>query len=357
MVSLSTLGFDSFFQAQYEAWQAAPAIPARIVAEHRGAYDVMSELGSGQAQLSGRLRLELQETSLPGVGDWVLLKNPPDKDRLAIIERLFNRRTIFERGAAGREGRTQVIAANVDQVLIVCGLDHDYNVRRIERYLARVWASGAQPTVILNKADLCADVALRQAEVERHSPGVAVLVTDALNGVGLAPVRALLTEGVTGAMVGSSGAGKSTLVNVLFGAALLPTGAVRTSDERGRHTTSHRQLVVLPQGGLVLDTPGMRELQLCDDAGLENVFEEICSLANQCRFGDCQHASEPGCAVQAALASGELAAERFEHFQKLQREARAFERRQNVHLQRQSERVWSAMHDEVARLRRFKGQT
>jgi len=158
-------------------------------------------------------------------------------------------------------------------------------------------------------------------------------------------------------MVGSSGAGKSTLVNVLFGAALLPTGAVRTSDERGRHTTSHRQLVVLPQGGLVLDTPGMRELQLCDDAGLENVFEEICSLANQCRFGDCQHASEPGCAVQAALASGELAAERFEHFQKLQREARAFERRQNVHLQRQSERVWSAMHDEVARLRRFKGQT
>ncbi len=355
MHALSALGFGPFFEDQLRASNAPDLVPARIAAEHRGAYEVWTRAGSGPAELAGRLRLELEEAGLPAVGDWVVLDGAPGSDRTAIIERVLARRTAFTRGAAGREVRAQVVAANVDLVFAVCGLDADFNVRRIERYLARIWASGAQPAVILNKADLCAQTAACVAQVERHAAGAAVLLTSALRSDGVEAVRACIHEGMTVALVGSSGAGKSTLLNALLGEERMPTGEVRARDGRGCHVTTHRQLVLLPGGGLLLDTPGMRELQLVDDEGLDTVFADIAVLAEGCRYRDCSHEAEPGCAVRAAVESGELEADRLEHYVKLEREAQAYELRHDARKRRQTERVWGQLHEEAARLRRWKG--
>lgn len=349
---LPALGFGPFFEEQLQRWTAA--IPARIAAEHRGTYEVWSEAGTGQARLAGRLRHELEEDELPGVGDWVALKESPGPDRIAVIEQVFERRTVFTRGAASRQVRAQVIAANVDLVFVVCGLDADFNIRRIERYLARIWASGAPPAVILNKADVCENAATRVLEVEARCPGVPVHATSALRVEGLAAIRTCIGEGLTAAFVGSSGAGKSTLVNALVGEERMMTGGVRASDGRGCHVTSHRQLLLLPDGGLVLDTPGMRELQIFEEDGLNVAFDDIANLAAQCRFRDCRHDTEPGCAVKAAVASGEIAAERLEHYRKLEREALAYERRHDERLRRQSERVWGQLYEEATRLRHWK---
>lgn len=349
------MGFGPFFEEQLRHWGTPAVIPARIVAEHRGAYQVWSVTGEGPAQLAGRLRLELEEDGLPGVGDWVVLKDAPEPDRTTIIDHVLARRTVFTRGAAGRESRSQVVAANVDLVFAVCGLDADFNVRRIERYLARIWASGAEPAVILNKADICEDTAVRVAEVESLCPGVPVHLTSALRLEGLAAIRAGIRDGMTAAFVGSSGAGKSTLVNALLGEERMPTGEVRARDGRGCHITTHRQLVLLPGGGLLLDTPGMRELELSDENGLDLVFEDIAALSARCRFRDCRHDNEPGCAVREAVESGDLAAERLEHYRKLEREAQAYERRHDARLRRQSGRLWGQLYEEAAQLRRWKG--
>jgi ribosome biogenesis GTPase len=291
----------------------------------------------------------------PGVGDWVVIRDSPNSHHTPVIERVLARRTVFTRAAAGRESRAQVIAANVDLVFAVCGLDADFNVRRIERYLARIWASGAEPAVILNKADLCDDLDARIAAVEARCRGVPIHVTSALHARGIETVRARVRHGMTVALVGSSGAGKSTLVNALLGEDRMHTAEVRASDSRGRHTTTRRHLVVLPGDGLLLDTPGMRELQLLDEAGLGAVFGDVAALASRCRFRDCHHETEPGCAVKAAVASGALDGDRFEHHRALEREARAFARRADAHKQRQAERVSGQLTREAAQLRKWKG--
>ncbi|MBI5905525.1 MAG: ribosome small subunit-dependent GTPase A [Deltaproteobacteria bacterium] len=352
---LSALGFGPFFEQQLQTSGGDRVVPARIAAEHRGAYEVWSTTGSGRAQLAGRLRLEFEDAGAPGVGDWVVVKDAPGPNHTTVIERVLERRTVFTRGAAGREARAQVVAANVDLVFAVCGLDADFNVRRIERYLARIWASGAQPSVILNKADLCADPGARVAEVETHAVGVPVHVISALHSEGIEAVRACIHDGMTVALVGSSGAGKSTLVNALLGEERMRTGEVRAGDGRGCHVTTHRQLVLLPGGGLLLDTPGMRELQLLDDDGIDTVFLDIAELAGRCRFRDCRHDTEPGCAVKEGVDSGSLDADRIKHYRKLEREAQANELRHDEHRRRQSERVWGQLWDEVAQLRRWKG--
>ncbi|TAM56445.1 MAG: ribosome small subunit-dependent GTPase A [Acidobacteria bacterium] len=352
---LSALGFGPFFEHQLQCVPDRPATPARIAAEHRGAFEVWSATGPGPAHLAGRLRRELEDAGPAGVGDWVVLDGPPAPDRTAVIDRVLARRTVFTRGAAGRQARTQVVAANVDLVFAVCGLDADFNVHRIERYVARIWASGAQPAVVLSKADLCEEPSARAAQVAGRCPGVPIHVTSALRSDGVEALRSVIHTGVTVALVGSSGAGKSTLVNALLGEERMATGEVRARDGRGCHVTTHRQLVLLPGGGLLLDTPGMRELQLVDDEGLEAVFGEIAALAARCRFRDCRHDAEPGCAVREAVESGAIAAERLEHFRALEREARAYERRHDERLRRQSGRLWGQLSDEVARLRRWKG--
>ena len=348
MYELSALGWSPFFEEQWSRWATPGLIPGRIAAEHRGAYEVWSSTGAGLAQLAGRLRHEVEEDGLPGVGDWVALK-APGPHQTTIIERLFTRRTVFIRGAAGRETRAQVVAANVDLVFVVCGLDADFNLHRIDRYLARIWASGAQPAVILSKADLCQTPALRVTEVEERCPGAPVHATSVLHAAGLVPIRESIRPGLTAALAGSSGAGKSTLVNALLGEERMATGEVRARDGRGCHITSHRQLVLLPGGGLLLDTPGMRELQLFDEEGLGVVFEDVEEFAQRCRFTDCHHGAEPGCAVNAAIAAGELEAERLDHYLQLEREAQAYERRHNKRLQRQDERAWGKLSREIHR--------
>lgn len=349
MPTLSSLGWSPFFQRQVTEFESVRV--ARIAAEHRGAYEVWTAAGVRAATLAGRLHHE--QIAPPGVGDWVVLREVLESDVPAVIDRLLDRRTLFTRGAAGRGARTQVIAANVDIVFAVSGLDADFNVRRIERYLARIYASGAAPAVILNKADLCDDTPAAMIEVERHCRNVPILVTSAITGQGLGALLAMIEPGMTVAFVGSSGAGKSSLINALSGEQVMATGGLRESDSRGRHTTTHRQLIRLSNGGVVLDTPGMRELQLLDADGLENVFDDIAALAQQCRFRDCRHDGEPGCAVIAAAQDDPLVSRRLAHYRKLEREAEANEVRHDARLRRAADRAFGRMADEV-RSRRSK---
>jgi ribosome biogenesis GTPase len=356
---LLALGFGPFFEEQLRHWDGPALVPARIAAEHRGGYEVWSSEGAGLARLAGAVRHRsdgkgAEGEGVPAVGDWVGLRYPPGPGQTTVIDRLFARRTVFSRGAAGREALAQIVAANVDLVFVVCGLDEDFNLHRIERYLARIWASGAAPAVILNKADLCEDVGGCVREVERGCAGVVVHVTSALYSDGLAAIKSSIGAGMTAAFVGSSGAGKSTLINAILGQERMATGETRASDGRGCHITTHRQLILLPAGGLLLDTPGMRELQIVDDDGLDRVFDDIAEHSTECRFKDCRHDREPGCAVKGAVAAGALAAERLEHFQKLEREAQAYERRHDKRL-RQSEKIWGQLHKEAALLRKWKG--
>jgi ribosome biogenesis GTPase / thiamine phosphate phosphatase len=354
MFELSALGFDSFFEAQLLDGSAETLYPARVASEHRGRYEVWSKDGSGLAHLAGRLHRELDQVTSPRVGDWVALRSVPGSDQIAIIERVFKRRTVYTRGAAGPETQAQVIAANIDIVFVVCGLDADYNPRRIERYVARIWASGAQPAIVLNKTDLNAAAEACAAEIEARCPGVPVYATSAIQSEGISEIRAKILPGLTAAFVGSSGAGKSTLINALLGEERMATSAVRTQDSRGRHTTTRRQLIMLPGAGLLLDTPGMRELQLIDDEGIGAVFSDIEKLASNCRYRDCHHKSEPGCAVIEAVADGTLSAERFEHYHKLEREAHAYEVRHDAQLKRKSERTWKNLKSEGEAIRRRK---
>jgi ribosome biogenesis GTPase / thiamine phosphate phosphatase len=325
-LDLESLGWDASFADAFGLHEQDGLVPARAAVEHRSEYVVYSALGELRAELSGRLR---HGDEHPAVGDWLAVAPRLDEGR-ARIEAVVPRRSAFVRKAAFNEVRGQVVAANVDVVFVVCGLDLNYNVRRIERYLTLAWESGAQPVVLLTKADLCDDADLRVLEVESIAFGIPVHAVSAPHGDGVEAVRSYVPRGRTAALLGSSGVGKSTLVNALVGEELLATREIR-DDGRGRHTTTHRELVPLPQGGLVLDTPGMRELQLWDASdGLETAFEEIAELAARCRFSDCAHGREPGCAVRAALANRTLDLERFESWRKLQRELERLARKQDA---------------------------
>jgi len=348
VIDLASIGFDAFFSSALERC-GIPGVPARIAAEHRGVLEAWWAGGTGRARLPGRLRRALADGGLPGAGDWVVLGSPPGPAGPADVEALLPRRSVFTRGAPGRASRLQIIAANVDVVFVVTGLDADWSPRRVERYVALVWASGARPVVLLNKADLGGDVAGRTAAIEARCPAVPVHATSALRVEGLDAIRSHLGEGRTAALVGSSGAGKSTLVNALLGEERLATRPTRRRDGRGTHTTTSRRLTLLPGGGVLLDTPGMRELVVHEEQGLGTVFEDVAALSTRCRFRDCRHDTEPGCAVREAIAAGRLPEERLEHFRALEREALAWQRRHDQRLQREAEREWGRRIREVHR--------
>ena len=329
-------GLDPYYERQLSSGEETPA---RIAGEHRHGYVVWSSAGDGFARLAGRLVHTLQDEEYPAVGDWVVLRALPLPGHTSIIDRVLTRRTVLMRGAAGRQARGQVIAANIDIVFIVSGLDVDFNVRRIQRYLARVSAGGALPVIVLNKTDICDDIDSRVAEVKRVSPGTEVITTSVTSGEEMQEFTEYLRPGITAAFVGSSGAGKSTLMNVLLGETRLRTGEVRTHEHGGRHTTTHRHMLVLPSGAMLIDTPGMRELSLIDREGIDTTFSGIEELASQCRFRDCTHQSEPGCAVRHAVESGEIPSDLVEHYLALQAEARAFELRHDERARRRSERA------------------
>jgi ribosome biogenesis GTPase len=321
---MTALGWSPSRAEEFEPYAADGLVPARIAAQHRGAYVVYAESGERRAEVSGRLRHgAVTASDFPAVGDWVALDVRAGAD-VALIHGVLARATSFSRKAAGEEAE-QVVAANVDVVLLVSAFDDDLNVRRIERYLAAGWESGAQPVIVLNKSDLSGDVAGEIAEVEGIAFGVPVHAVSCMDGSGVSELAAYLAGNRTVALLGSSGVGKSSLLNRLLGWERQDVAETR-ADGKGRHTTTHRELVALPGGGLVLDTPGMRELGLWDaGAGVGETFADVAELAARCRFVDCAHESEPGCAVRAALADGSLASERLESYRKLERELRHLE--------------------------------
>jgi ribosome biogenesis GTPase len=300
-------------------------LSGRVIAVHRDAYRIATEIGERAGVLAGRLRHDTTRRSdLPAVGDYVSIRLPHG-DGPAVIDAVLPRKTALMRRAAGDRPDDQVIAANIDIVFVMLGLDHDFNVRRVERYLAAVWEGGATPAVLLNKADLCRDVDARIEELRRVAIGVDVHAISAATAQGVDAIQPYLREGVTAGVVGSSGVGKSTLLNRLLGRDVQVTSGVREHDSRGRHTTTHRELFELPGGGVLIDTPGMREFQLSsmgDAGGVESVFADVEALAAQCRFGDCAHRQEPGCAVREAVAGGQLAAGRLASYEKLLKELR-----------------------------------
>jgi len=323
LTPLERLGWTPALADALAAAPGAPLVPGRVSLEHNHVYRVLTEDGEWLAESAGRLKHRaLGRQELPVVGDWVGLRRPDVQGQRAQIRAILPRRSWVSRKAAGREGREteeQVLAANVDAILLVFGLDKPVNRRAIERYLVVARQSGARPLVVLNKADLAADLPAAVADATAVAGDAAVVALSAVDGRGMPVLEAQLAPGRTLALLGPSGAGKSTIVNRLIGQQLLPTGDVRPWDSRGRHTSVHRQLVVREAGGLVIDTPGMRELQLWESP-VEDAFVEIAELGASCRFRDCRHDREPGCAVKAAIDAGLLDRDRYDSFLKLQAE-------------------------------------
>jgi ribosome biogenesis GTPase len=321
VLTLAELGWNEVLARHFEPFGREGLVAARVAVEHRTKYGVYVERGEAEAVLTGRARHETEARGgRPAVGDWLAM-TPPPAGGAGAIHALLPRASAFTRKVAGHQHAEQVVAANIDVAFLVTSLNTDLNPRRLERYLTLAWKSGARPVVVLTKADLAEDPAALVREVEALAGGVAVLLTSAKTGLGIEELRGLLAGHMTGTVLGSSGVGKSTLVNALAGWARQDTGKIREGDDRGRHTTTRRELVPMPGGGLLIDTPGMRELQLGEAGdGLLAAFDDIERLAKGCAFRDCSHGPEPDCAVRDAVAGGLLSAERLEGFHKLVRE-------------------------------------
>nr|WP_237391670.1 ribosome small subunit-dependent GTPase A [Paenibacillus dendrobii] len=323
MNKLMQYGWNKSWENEWNQEDRSHLQPGRIIADFGQMYRVYTSEGEIWGEMSGKMKHALQTGSpYPAVGDWVELQLLEGEDR-GIIHGILNRKTSISRQKAGaKSAQEQLIAANVDILFLVTSLNDDYNPRRMERYLIMAWNSGVSPVILLSKADLCEDAEVKAAEMELIAPGVPVHAVSALEDLGKEAVTGYLKEGVTVALTGSSGCGKSTIVNWLAEADEQRTQGIREDDSRGRHTTTHRELFLLPQGGLMVDTPGMRELQLYDDegGGWEQVFAEIEAIGEGCRFADCQHENEAGCAVRAAVDAGEIDEKRLLNYRKTQRE-------------------------------------
>jgi len=347
--ALTAYGWSPALQEAFAPHAADGLIPGRIVIQQRGGYRLVTEAGELDARASGVLMKAASDAERPTAGDWVAVEARPG-ETTALVHHVLPRTTAFIRKASGPRGGAQVVAANVDVAFLVASLNADLNLRRLERYLATAYESGAQPVILLTKADLAEDIDGDVAEVEAVAFGAPVLVVSARTGQGLEALFEHLAPGRTAVLLGSSGAGKSTLLNALAGRELMAVAEIREDDARGRHTTTHRELVLLPCGGLILDTPGMRELGLWDaETGLSTAFEDVEALAADCRFSDCSHASEPGCAVRGAIEAGDLPETRLRAYDKLQAELAYERRRADPRAAIENKKLW------ISRIKSAKG--
>lgn len=349
---LEEYGWNPSLSTHFEPHAARGLAAGRVIADLGTGLRLATAGGVAEATAAGRL---LRDGERPAVGDWVGYRPPGETGGAALIEAVLPRRTKLARKGAGGRTEEQVVAANVDVVVVVMGLDEDFNLRRLERFLVMAWESGARPLVLLNKADLAADPAARAVEVETVAAGVPVVMASCTSGQGIDDLLPHLVPGETVALVGSSGVGKSTLINRLLGDKVQQTREVRASDRRGQHATSHRELFRLPGGALLIDNPGMRELApWAGDEALAGVFDDVEELAAGCRFRDCGHRGEPGCAVRAAVEEGRLAPDRLEAFHGLQRELDYLVRRQDAGAAQDERRRWRAIHRSLRQHPKFR---
>ena len=346
-IDLTVLGWDAFFENAMAPYDGEGMIPARVMRQDKGIYTVQARSGSLAAGVAGRLRHDAaSKTDLPVVGDWVALK-PQQSDGQAVIQAVLERRSYFSRKEAGTRTDEQLLCANVDTAFIVSSLvgERGFVPRRIERYLTLVWTASVEPVVLLNKLDLCEDVESYVSQTEEVAPGVPVYAVSALTGEGMEETSAHLNPGKTAVLLGPSGVGKSSIINSLLGEETVKTGMVRADDGRGRHVTTWRELLVLPGRGVIIDTPGMRELQLwADEEALGDSFSDITALADSCKFRDCTHQREPGCAVRQAVEDGTLEAARLESYLRQQTELNYLDRRRDQQAKKIEQDKWKSIH-------------
>ncbi len=346
-MSLPELGWTVEREQSFDDYDRRGLDPARVARQDRAGYMVWTSAGMRRAVIAGRLRYDRATVDI-AVGDWVAVDV---RDDPVVIQALLPRTSVFARKNAGTITTQQTIAANVDWLLLMSGLDGDFNPRRIERYLTLAHNSGASPVIVLNKADICATTAERLAEIEAIACGVPVHALSATELDRHHDLTPYVQPGMTVAVVGSSGVGKSTLINALLGDTRQLTDGVRTGDDRGRHTTTRRELFLMPGGGVIIDTPGMRELQLwADENSVNATFTDVESIARDCRFADCTHTHEPGCAVTAAATAGDLDQARLNNYHKMHREIQHLERKQDVRARQEDKARTKAMHRDIRRL-------
>jgi len=350
--TLKDLGWTDEHERAFSKY-TGPYVPGRVACRQKTVWDVLIDGGSVTAGISGALR---KLGRFPAVGDFVVLLHQPEAGTTIIVD-ILPQKTCFARGTPGRDGGDQVIAANIDTVFIVTAAGHDLNARRIERYLAIAHASGARPVIVINKSDLADDPATLADEIASASPGIPVIPISAVSGEGVDRLDPYLPPRTTVALIGSSGVGKSTLINRLMGRPVQETSNVRDYDERGRHTTTVRQLFVLPGGALMIDNPGLREVGIgTASAGIADTFPDILELAEGCRFSDCRHEEEPGCAVQAAVANGSLPAARLKSFQRLVRELEFEREKTEIGLVRLEKKRWKGIGKIARDIGKMKGR-
>ena len=360
-MDLKELGWNDFFQAHYNEFKNPDLIRARVSLQLKKQYRVITEQSEYDAVIRGTFRHKAESLAdFPAIGDWVLVSFTQENDK-AIIHHLLPRRTKVSRDTTTRKGRQQiadeqVLVANVDIIFLVAALNEELNPRRIERYLTVIWDSGAQPVLVLNKADLCQDLDDVMSQIQEIALGVDVHVTSATENEGIDFLRQDLKVGVTVGLLGSSGVGKSTIINQILGEEKLKVAEIGDYKDKGKHTTTHRELVVLESGGILIDNPGMRSIQLWEgEEGITKSFQDIEQLAPRCRFNDCRHTNEPGCAVLAAVESGELSQERYDSYLKLQAELDYRARKENWVTRQNTKKRWKSISKSIRQMKDKRG--